>query len=75
MGSREAVREAVASGMGVGVVSEGEFGHDTRLHKLAIGNAKIEANECIIYRKADRNSPLLHAFLDTARDNVVPGGS
>src|SRR5262249_48835575 len=34
--SREAVREAVAAGLGIGVVSESEFGNDPRLIKIAI---------------------------------------
>ncbi|MGI9407170.1 MAG: LysR substrate-binding domain-containing protein [Hyphomicrobiaceae bacterium] len=68
MGSREAVREAVASGMGVGVVNEAEFGHDSRLRKLAIKDARIETIECLICRKADRTAPLVAAFLETAQD-------
>jgi DNA-binding transcriptional LysR family regulator len=70
MGSREAVREAVASGMGVGIVSEGEIGHDNRLQTLGIRNARLEANECLVCRKADRASPLVAAFLETARDET-----
>lgn len=70
MGSREAVREAVASDMGVGVVNAGEFGHDSRLRRLDIKNARLEANECLIYRKADRVSPLVAAFIETARHEM-----
>jgi len=70
MGSREAVREAVAFGMGVGVVSEGEFGHDSRLHKLPIRNVQLGATECLICRKADRELPLVKAFVEMARSGI-----
>ena len=70
MGSRESVREAVAFGMGVGVVNEGEFGHDSRLHKLAIANVQLGANECLICRKVDRKLPLVTKFIEMAREDV-----
>ncbi len=45
IGSREAVREAVAAGLGIGVVFESEFGRDDRLHKLMVRDSLLEGVE------------------------------
>lgn len=45
IGSREAVREAVAAELGAGVVLASEFGHDTRLVRIALGGPLIESTE------------------------------
>ena len=45
IGSREAVREAVAAELGAGVVLASEFGHDTRLVRIALGGKPIESTE------------------------------
>lgn len=61
--SREAVREAVAAGLGIGVVSESEFGNDPRLVKIALAEAEVGATEyvaCLADRKELR---LIRAFL------------
>ncbi len=62
--SREAVREAVAAGLGIGVVSESEFGNDPRLAKIALAEAEVGATEyvaCLADRKELR---LIRAFLE-----------
>jgi aminoethylphosphonate catabolism LysR family transcriptional regulator len=62
--SREAVAEAVAAGLGVGVVSEMEVGADSRLVSLPIDAADLRSNEyvvCLVDRQALR---LVRAFLD-----------
>ena len=62
--SREAVREAVAAGLGIGVVSETEFGNDPRLVKIALADAEVGATEyvaCLAERKQLR---LIRAFLE-----------
>ena len=64
MGSREAVREAVAAGLGIGVVSESEFGHDNRLHKLAVADVKLKVVECAICRRDSKHKIVVSAFLD-----------
>ncbi|MEC9368596.1 MAG: LysR substrate-binding domain-containing protein, partial [Pseudomonadota bacterium] len=68
MGSREAVREAVAAGMGIGVVSESEFGHDTRLHKLIVSDVKLNVTECAICRHDSRENPAVSAFYAVIRE-------
>ncbi len=64
MEGREAVREAVAAGLGVGVVCEYEFGNDTRLHKLIVKDAKLNLTECAVCRRDSRTNPAVAAFLD-----------
>jgi aminoethylphosphonate catabolism LysR family transcriptional regulator len=61
--SREAVREAVAWGLGVGVVSEAELGHDARLAPLRFADAKLENSESIVCLEDRRKLGLLRAFL------------
>lgn len=61
---REAVREAVAAGLGVGVVCDNEFGYDTRLHKLNVKNARLTLTECAVCRRDKRNDPVVAAFLE-----------
>ncbi len=70
IGSREAVREAVAAGLGIGVVFESEFGRDPRLHALALRDATLEAVEyaaCLQDRRAVR---VVRAFFDLARETA-----
>ncbi|RMD60975.1 MAG: LysR family transcriptional regulator [Alphaproteobacteria bacterium] len=57
IGSREGVREAVAAGLGIGIVFESEFGHDTRLHRLRVRDIDLKAVEvaaCLNERRALR---------------------
>ena len=57
IGSREGVREAVAAGLGIGIVSEGELGVDPRLHALAIRESGLEVTEyaaCLLERRSVR---------------------
>lgn len=64
IGGREGVREAVAAGMGVGVVSENEFGNDTHLHALTVTNAKLEHAETIVCLKKSMSTRIVTAFLE-----------
>ncbi len=64
---REAVREAVLAGLGVGVVFESEFEAGTRLVALPLrdaGPAVAEYAVCLAHR---RRLAALRAFLDAAR--------
>jgi aminoethylphosphonate catabolism LysR family transcriptional regulator len=67
IGSREGVREAVAAGLGVGIVSAFEFGHDERLRALAIEGISIAMVEYVACLADHRELRLVRAFLD-----VVP---
>jgi len=64
IGSREAVREGVAAGLGIGVVFESEFGHDQRLHKLAIRDARIESTESAVCLRERLSVRVVRAFFD-----------
>jgi aminoethylphosphonate catabolism LysR family transcriptional regulator len=64
--SREAVREAVAAGLGVGVVSEAEFGRDARLSALVIDGAPLENTEYVVCLNERRKLRLVQAFFELA---------
>lgn len=62
---REALREVVASGMGVGFISEAELGHDERLQKISIAGANIDMSESLVTLAARSDVPVIRAFLRT----------
>ena len=64
--SREAVREAVAAGLGIGLVSEAEFGHDERLVAVPITDAELGTREYLVCLKERRRLRIVSAFLDQA---------
>lgn len=64
IGSREAVREAVAAGLGIGAVFESEFGHDERLRRVAIRDARIESTEYAACLKERLSVRVVRAFFD-----------
>ncbi len=70
IGSREAVREAVAAGLGVGVVAESEFGRDDRLHKLAVRGGGLQATEYAVCLKAKREDRAVAAFFEVLADSA-----
>jgi LysR family transcriptional regulator, low CO2-responsive transcriptional regulator len=57
----------VAAGLGVGIVSAFEFGHDERVRALAIADVSIEMLESVACLADRRDLRLVRAFLD-----VVP---
>lgn len=74
--TREAVREAVAQNMGIGVVQQSELGNDSRLHALKIRNAHVVLNEYVIFLKERRDSSIVSAFhslvLDQLKSSAPP---
>jgi aminoethylphosphonate catabolism LysR family transcriptional regulator len=68
--SREAVREAVAAGLGIGVVSETELGNDARLVKIALADAEVGATEYVACLAERRELRLVRAFLEIVEDNI-----
>lgn len=66
--SREAVREAVAAGLGLGVVSDSEFLPDPRLHKLALERPQIGSTTYITCLKERRDTRVVKAFFDLASE-------
>lgn len=63
---REAIREIVASGAGVGIVSEAEFGHDPRLVKIRIKGETIHMDEALVCLRERGGGKLIRAFMDIA---------
>lgn len=64
IGSREAVREAVAAGLGIGVVFESEFGRDDRLHRLSLRDVALEAVEYAVCLEERRPLRAVRAFFE-----------
>jgi DNA-binding transcriptional LysR family regulator len=71
--SREAVREAVAAGLGIGVVSEAEFDRDKRLSALRVRDARLEITEHVVCLQERRRLRIVRAFLESV-DHVAPAG-
>jgi len=64
---REAVREIVASGAGIGFVSQAEFGHDNRLVQIGLADAGIEMSEAVVHLRQRRDVRVIQAFMDFAK--------
>lgn len=64
IGSREAIREAVIKGVGIGVVSEIEFVPDPQLVTLRIADAEMHTHAHVVCLRERRGARLVEAFLD-----------
>lgn len=64
---REAVREVVASGAGIGFVSLAEYGNDDRLTQIKLSDAQIEMSETLVHLGQRRDVKVIRAFMDFAR--------
>ena len=62
------MREAVASGLGVGVVFESELGRDSRVHALTLRGAELEAVEYAACLEDRRPVRVVRAFFDLVRE-------
>jgi LysR family transcriptional regulator, low CO2-responsive transcriptional regulator len=67
MGSRESVREAVAQGLGLGVVADTAYVPDPRLVKLKIVDTSMATQVHFICRQERRSAPLIATLLELAR--------
>jgi aminoethylphosphonate catabolism LysR family transcriptional regulator len=63
IGSRESVREAVACGIGLGVVSEFAYVPDPRLHLLPISDLQATTHSHVVCLRERLRSRLLNAFM------------
>ncbi len=68
IGSREAVREAVAAGLGVSLIPDSERGEDHRFHFLDIRNAALSSTEYIACTEQVRDREPIRSFLDCCRE-------
>ena len=64
IGSREAVREAAANGLGVGIALEDETLPHERLKSLRVSGTKIVLHPHIVCLKERKSAPLIRAFFD-----------
>ncbi len=60
---REAMRAIVASGGGIGFVSEAEFGYDRRLMRIPVEGVDLGMSESLVTLKTRRDVPIVRAFL------------
>lgn len=60
--SREAVREAVAAGLGIGIALEDESLSDKRLRPLRIADADIFLHPHVVCLQERKDAPLINAF-------------
>ncbi len=64
---REAVREIVASGAGIGFVSSAEFAYDKRLVQIEIEDHDLQMDEALICLRERSNGKIISAFMAMAR--------
>jgi len=69
--TREAGREAVAAGFGLGVVFDSEFGTDARFRTLEVGGADLTVGEYVVCLQERRRLALVRAFLDVAQETSL----
>ena len=65
--TREAVREAVAAGFGIGIVFASELGDDPTLRPVEVTDAVLTVAEYMICREDRRRLPLVRSLLDLAQ--------
>ena len=68
---REAAREAVAIGMGVGVVSATELGSDSRLRGLPIVDCQRRFTETLVCLRAQSSRRILTTFFNVVREGLA----
>ena len=66
--SREAVREAVAAGFGIGVIFSAEFRPDEQLKCLEIPGTDFSVGEYAACRAERRRIPLVRSFFETVQE-------
>jgi aminoethylphosphonate catabolism LysR family transcriptional regulator len=73
---REAAREAVAIGMGIGIVSAAELGCDLRLRALPIVDCQRYFTETLVCLRAQSSRRILTTFFDMVREqaSTLPPG-
>jgi aminoethylphosphonate catabolism LysR family transcriptional regulator len=68
--TREAVRDAVAAGFGLGVVFDGEIETGTDFVKLTLAGADFSVAEYVVCLEERRRVPLVRSFLDLLGDSA-----
>lgn len=62
---REAVRDLVAEGFGIGFVAESEIGNDTRLRRIRLEGVSPSMPETLAHLSARRDVPVIRSFMRT----------
>lgn len=73
VGSREAAREAIAAGIGIGVVLDGELGGDERLASVPIDGPPIRGGVYAVALPESLDLPSVGAFIEAGRSNDGSG--
>ena len=73
--TREAVREAVAAGFGVGVVFESEFGNDSRFSPIQVADADLAVGEYVVCLEERKRLALVRTFIEIAADIAAGHGA
>jgi len=60
---REAMREVVASGTGIGFISEAELGYDPRIERVPLSGVSLRMTETLVYLSMRRDLPVIRAFM------------
>jgi aminoethylphosphonate catabolism LysR family transcriptional regulator len=68
--SREAVREAVLRGLGIGVISAWEYFPDPRIRALSFLDAELYTASHVVCLAERKERPLIRRFLEMARDKA-----
>jgi DNA-binding transcriptional LysR family regulator len=74
LGSNEAIKEAVAGGLGLGIVSRHALGRHFKSEALAvlpISGMPIHSNWWVLYPKGKRLSPIASVFLKHLQETAV----
>ncbi|MEM6634672.1 MAG: LysR substrate-binding domain-containing protein [Pseudomonadota bacterium] len=66
---REAMRELVASGAGIGFVSRAEAGEDSRIAQITVADVDLSMSEALVSHSARHDVPVIRAFLETVADS------
>jgi aminoethylphosphonate catabolism LysR family transcriptional regulator len=70
--AREAVREAVVAGFGIGIIFDSEFGQDLACRKLTVPDAELAVAEYIVCLEERRRIPLIRGFFDVLGPKATP---
>ena len=60
---REAMLELIAAGVGIGFVSDAEFGHDPRLLKIPLNDPELTMSESLVHLKQRADSRIIRSFM------------
>ncbi len=66
----DALKDSVAAGIGIGFVSQPEFGHDTRLHPITIEDCKPTLTESVVCLKERSHLGAIKAMMKCTKEHV-----